>query len=165
MKETINFLKDNKGKYLNFKDINKTYYTDSFVNATPIPNIKDAIKLAEHFKLEVKSVDVEVFKTEYSKIVSKILVVGELLYRELNRYNDDIPVIPGLNKHVRNAVRNASDKLKAFHKLSDSIVATGKDELFFEASGDFEELMNCIVDGLEKDTMKDLVKKLKKNTK
>ncbi|QMP86240.1 L-ribulose-5-phosphate 3-epimerase [Flavobacterium phage vB_FspP_elemoA_11-9C] len=163
--DSINFLKNKEGRYLNFKDMQKTYYVDSFINATPIPNIKDVIKLAEHFKLEVKSVDVEVFKTEYSKIVSKILVVGELLYRELNRYNDDLPVIPGLNKHVRNAVRNASDKLKAFHKLSDSIVATGKDELFFEASGDFEELMNCIVDGLEKDTMKDLVKKLKKKTK
>jgi hypothetical protein len=163
--DSINFLKNKEGRYLNFKDMQKTYYVDSFINATPIPNIKDAIKLAEHFKLEVKSVDVEVFKMEYSKIVSKILVVGELLYRELNRYNDDLPVIPGLNKYVRNAVRNASDKLKAFHKLSDSIVATGKDELFFEASGDFEELMNCIVDGLEKDTMKDLVKKLKKKTK
>ncbi|QMP89820.1 L-ribulose-5-phosphate 3-epimerase [Flavobacterium phage vB_FspP_elemoA_8-9A] len=163
--DSINFLKNKEGRYLNFKDMQKTYYVDSFINATPIPNIKDAIKLAEHFKLEVKSVDVEVFKTEYSKIVSKILVVGELLYRELNRYNDDLPVIPGLNKHVRNAVRNASDKLKAFHKLSDSIVATGKDELFFEASGDFEELMNCIADGLEKDTMKDLLKKLKKKTK
>lgn len=165
MKETINFLKNTDGKYLNFKDINKTYFTDSFINATPVPNIKDAIKLSEHFKLDVKSVDLNVFKTEYSKIVSKLLIIGELLYRELNRYNDDIPVIPGLNKHTRNAVKNASDKLKEFHKLSDNIIKTGKDDLFFEASGDFEELINVISEGLDKESMKDLIKKLRKKTK
>lgn len=163
--ENINFLKNNEGRYLNFKDIQKTYYVDSFINATPIPNIKDAIKLAEHFKLEVKSIGIELFKSEYSKIVSKILIIGELLYTELNRYNDDMPVIPKLNKHVRNAVRNASDKLKEFHKLSNDIVKTGQDELFFDASGDFEELINCVVDGLDNSSIKDLVKKLAKKTK
>jgi hypothetical protein len=163
--ELINFLKNKEGKYINFKDMQKPYYVDSFVNATPIPNIKDAIKLAEHFKLEVSSIDLELFKKEYSKIVSKILIIGELLYRELNRYNDDIPVIPKLNKHTRNAVRNASDKLKEFHKLSDSIVKTGQDELFFDASGDFEELINCMVEALDKGTIKDLLKKVNKKTK
>jgi hypothetical protein len=163
--DSINFLKNKEGRYLNFKDMQKTYYVDSFINATPIPNIKDAIKLAEHFKLEVKSVSIELFKTEYSKIVSKILIIGELLYRELVRYNDDMPVIPNLNKHTRNAVRNASDKLKEFHKLSDSIVKTGQDELFFDTSGDFEELINCVVEGLDNGSIKDLVKKLKKKTK
>lgn len=163
--DSINFLKNKEGRYLNFKDMQKTYYVDSFINATPIPNIKDAIKLAEHFKLEVKSVGIELFKTEYSKIVSKILIIGELLYRELVRYNDDMPVIPKLNKHTRNAVRNASEKLKEFHKLSDSIVKTGQDELFFDTSGDFEELINCVVEGLDNGSIKDLVKKLKKKTK
>jgi hypothetical protein len=165
MNKSINFLKDKKGKFLNFKDINKTYFVDSFINATPIPNIKDAIKLSEHFNMTIKSVDVDVFSKEYSKVVSKIVIIGDILYSELKRYNDDIPVIPGVNKHTRNAVKNATNKLKEFHQMSTNIINDGKDDDFFDASGDFEELINLITDALDKGDVNNLIKKLSKKNK
>ena len=158
--ETINFLKNKEGKYLNFKDINQTYYTESFINATPIPNIKDAIKLATHFNAEVKSIDLSAFKEEYSKIVSRILIVGDLFLNELKTYNNDIPALK-INKHVRNSVQNTLGKLKDFHKISNDVAKNGTEELFFEASADFEELIRELSFALNNDSMKDVIKKIK----
>lgn len=161
---TINFLKNKEGKYLNFKDINSIYYTDSFVQATPIPNMKDAIKLASHFNLEIKSVDLELFKKEYSLVVSRILIIGDMFLNELKRWNNEIPILK-VNKHTRNAVQNALGKLKDFHKLSDDVAKNGTDELFFEASGDFEEMIRELSFALDNNTMKDVIKKIKGRSK
>lgn len=160
----INFLKNEEGKYLNFKDINSTYFTDSFIQATPIPNIKDAIKLASHFNLEIKSVDLETFKKEYSLIVSRILIVGDLFLNELKSWNNDIPILK-INKHTRNAVQNTLGKLKDFHKLSNDVAKNGTEELFYEASADFEELVRELSFALNNDTMKAVIKKIKVKSK
>lgn len=160
MNKSINFLKNEQGKFLNFKDMNNTYVVESFINATPIPNIKDAIKLSEYFKMSVKSVDIDIFSKEYSKIVSKIVIMGDILYSQLKRYNDDIPVIPGVNKHTRNAIRNATDKLKEFHNMSTNIINEGKDDEFFQASGSYEELINLITDAIDNNGVDKLLKKL-----
>lgn len=160
----INFLKNQEGKYLNFKDMNSIYYTDSFIQATPIPNIKDAIKLASHFNLEIKSVDLETFKKEYSLIVSRILIVGDLFLNELKSWNNDIPILK-INKHTRNAVQNALGKLKDFHKLSNDVAKNGTEELFYEASADFEELVRELSFALNNDTMKAVIKKIKVKSK
>lgn len=161
---SINFLKNQEGKYLNFKDMNSIYYTDSFIQATPIPNIKDAIKLASHFNLEIKSVDLETFKKEYSLIVSRILIVGDLFLNELKSWNNDIPILK-INKHTRNAVQNALGKLKDFHKLSNDVAKNGTEELFYEASADFEELVRELSFALNNDTMKAVIKKIKVKSK
>ena len=160
----INFLKNEEGKYLNFKDMNSIYYTDSFIQATPIPNIKDAIKLASHFNLEIKSVDLETFKKEYSLIVSRILIVGDLFLNELKSWNNDIPILK-INKHTRNAVQNALGKLKDFHKLSNDVAKNGTEELFYEASADFEELVRELSFALNNDSMKAVIKKIKVKSK
>lgn len=157
---SINFLKNEEGKYLNFKDMQKTYYVDSFINATPIPNMKDAIKLASYFNTEIKSVDLELFKKEYSLVVSRILIVGDMFLNELKRWNNEIPILK-VNKHTRNAVQNALGKLKDFHKLSNDVAKNGTEELFFEASGDFEEMIRELSFALDNNTMKDVIKKIK----
>jgi len=161
---SINFLKNQEGKYLNFKDMQKTYYVDSFINATPIPSMKDAIKLSSYFNTEIKSVDLSTFKEEYSKIVSRILIVGDLFLNELKRYDNDIPALK-INKHVRNSVQNTLGKLRDFHKISNDVAKNGTEELFFEASGDFEELIRELSFALNNDTMKDVIKKIKGRSK
>lgn len=158
--DSVNFLKNKEGRYLNFKDMNSIYYIDSFIQATPIPSMKDAIKLASHFNLEIKSVDLETFKREYSLIVSRILIVGDVFLNELKRYNNDIPVLK-INKHVRNSVQNTLGKLKDFHRISNDVAENGTDELFFDASADFEELIRELSFSLNNDTMKDVIKKIK----
>lgn len=156
--ETINFLKNEEGKYLNFKNVSEPYFTSSFINATPIPNINEATKLSSYFKCDVYSIDVESFKNEYISIVSKIVILGELLHRELSIYNDNIPVLPKLNKHVRQSVQGTISKLKQFHKLSDDIINNGQDELFLEASADFDELITNISRSLKEKPVQELVK-------
>jgi hypothetical protein len=160
MNQSINFLKNKEGKYLNFKDVKEPYYTVSFINATPIPNMKDAIKLSDHFKCDIYSVELETFKKEYSTIVSKIVLIGELLHRELKVYNDSIPVLPKLNKHVRTSVQGTISKLKQFHTLSDSIINSGNDELFLDTSANVDLLMTKLSKTLNEKTIEEVIKKI-----
>lgn len=161
MNQSINFLKNEEGKYLNFKDVKEPYYTASFINATPIPDMKDAIKLSDYFKAEIYSVELDTFKKEYSTIVSKIVLIGELLHRELKVYNDNIPILPKVNKHVRTSVQGTISKLKQFHTLSDSIISSGNDELFLDTSASVDVLMTKLSNALNEKTIDQVIKKFK----
>jgi hypothetical protein len=95
---------------------------------------------------EIHDISLDEFRDIYSPIISEILILGDLLHLKYQNYNESMPVIKGDHKHVRNAVRNAKDKLSTFHSQIDEIVnSTAADEdKLFDVHGAYDELIKHI---------------------
>jgi len=109
---------------------------------------------ADHEEFEVVSIDFDEFKDIYSMTVSELVIIGELFFRKAKIYQDTIPVLPKLNKDVRNAVRNAISKMSFFHNQLNDIIENDKEEGAYALSGDFEELINHVSKAIDGDMRK-----------
>ena len=148
------FYKNDKG-YLVI-DGNTTYHTDKIYKgfATIKPN--EQIALKGNYKIEKLSV--EDFSKMYSPIISQMVVVGDVLFEIYKSYNENFPIIPGEHKVVRNAIRNARDKVALFHNQVDEILRDNysNHDDFFEQRADFHELVINISQLLENGNLSDL---------
>ncbi len=132
------------GTYLNYKDPKRPFFVTHMMSATPSDKNPQVEK-----GLEVEEIDMEDFKTLYSLTVSELIIIGELFYRKCLVYNDTIPVLPRLNKHVRQAVRNAISKMSFFHEQTNDFISQGDEDMLFEVSGQFEELIINVSEALK----------------
>ena len=140
----IFFIKNKEGKYLNYKKVSEPYFVDSQISATPsdkMPKLDNG--------LEVEAMDIEDFKVLYSMTVSELIIIGELFHRKALVYQDTIPVLPKLNKDVRNAVRNAISKMSFFHTQTDEIIKHGQEDEIYSISAEFEELIMNVSEALK----------------
>jgi len=147
--KNIYFIKNKEGKFLNYKDGKNPFLVSSIISATPSDKPQ---QVTEGF--EVISMDVEEFKDIYSMTVSELVIIGELFFRKAKIYQDTIPVLPKLNKDVRNAVRNVISKMSFFHNQLNDIIENDKEEGVYALSGDFEELINHVSKAIDGDMRK-----------
>jgi hypothetical protein len=95
---------------------------------------------------EICDISMAEFTNIYSPIVSEILILGDLLHLKYQNYNEAMPVIKGDHKHIRNAIRNAKDKLSSFHTQIDEIVNSneGDENKLYDVHGSYDELIRNI---------------------
>jgi hypothetical protein len=150
------------GKYLDYRNVKEPNFVTHMMSATPsdkFPQVANG--------LEVEEIDMEDFKTLYSLTVSELIIIGELFYRKCLVYNDTIPVLPKLNKTVRQAVRNAISKMSFFHEQTNEFIAQGDEDMLFEVSGQFEELITNVSEALKgnMEEYNEVLKAMKKDPK
>lgn len=161
--KTIYFIKrKSDGTYLNYKDPLKPTFVTNMMSATPSDKYPQVEKA-----LEVEEIDIETFKTIYSMTVSELIIIGELFYRKCLNYQDTIPVLGKLNKHVRQAVRNAISKMSFFHEQTNDFISQGDEDVLFEVSGQFEELIINVSEALKGnlEEYNEVLKAMKKDPK
>ena len=92
---------------------------------------------------EIHNISLDEFRDIYSPIISEILILGDLLHLKYQNYNEAMPVIKGDHKHVRNAIRNAKDKLSSFHNQIDEIVNSNDadENKLYDVHGAYDELI------------------------
>ena len=132
------------GKYLDYRNVKEPNFVTHIMSATPSDKFP---KVANG--LEVQEIDIEEFKTLYSHTVSELIIIGELFYRKCLVYNDTIPVLPKLNKNVRQSVRNAISKMSFFHEQTNEFISQGDEDALFEVSGQFEALIVNVSEALK----------------
>jgi uncharacterized coiled-coil DUF342 family protein len=95
---------------------------------------------------EIHNISMQEFTNMYSPIISEILILGDLLHLKYQNYNEAMPVIKGDHKHIRNAIRNAKDKLSSFHNQIDEIVNSneGDENKLYDVHGSYDELIRNI---------------------
>jgi hypothetical protein len=145
----IYFVKNKDGKYLNYKDGKNPYFVDSLISATPSDKPQQL-----NGELELEQITMDDFKQIYSMTVSELIIIGELFHRKAKIYQDTIPVLPKLNKDVRNSVRNAISKMSLFHTQADEIIDHGQEDEIYSVSGEFEELIINVSEAIKGDMKK-----------
>lgn len=130
-------------KYFNAKDNLFVRLLGNSTFATTDLQAKAIIQAYNLEKCEVIIVTEDDFVYSLQNITTNAVLKAEALKKNLEELNYNIPTISGLNKNLKNFLKNIIEKLKVVNPIYKALEVTQEEELF-NIQGHYEDMINEI---------------------
>lgn len=123
-------IKNNEGNYYNGKT---KYFHKKLYLATYASSRKEAEKIIAFYDIqncEVEEMTEDVYLTDLADLTTKIIIKIDSLKSDLEVLQYNIPTLSGVNKNLKNFLKNTSEKLKLVNPIMNDFYKEDEEAIY-----------------------------------